>query len=350
MPALAAALGRDDSPATRRQNDQAAQNSIRFIRLLRGLTPDAYREAGQLALNLDWKTALEALRHQWHPFPRLQRPGLGIDNLIIDSGAFTTYTRGTTIDLRAYIEFALDARKWPGNVTIVNLDSIGGPGGHEEAAQVGFENFKPMRAAGLDPMPVVHAGESFDWLHRYLDQGVQYIGLGWSAARGNAKRDFYAAIWEHLRDSKGNPLVRVHGFAESTRDLLDYPWASADSTTWLRQHMHVGGMSPRQRAEIIYRGARRYARLQDEVNACRPSVPFRMHLVIGDYWWDFPALFAAHHRSALASFASLMSSPGRIANLKTFIAEPHALLDRQPYESSLDLLYAAAEDYDPSSR
>ena len=261
---------------------------------------------------------------------------------MLDSGAFSAAQLGRVIDRVRYCDFALEARDWPDvEVTIVNLDEID-RNDPEEAARIGYDNFLYMRSRGLNPMPVLHEGESPNWLDRYLDAGCDYVGLG--SAQGNAKANFYDAAWDRLRDSAGNPRVKVHCFGGSiAADLQAYPWASADSLSWLSEHRFTHLETPEQYAESAYTPARRYARLQREIQDARPSVPFRFYMVIGPSSWCFPTLFAVHHRSALVSFA--YAQPGFIERLKTFIRNPHALLAREPYKSHLDLLFEVAERY-----
>jgi len=191
-------------------------------------------------------------------------------------------------------------------------------------------------------MPVLHVGEPLDWPDRYRDAGCDYIGLG--SAQGNAKANFYEAAWDRLRDSAGNPLLKVHRFGGSTAaDLQAYPWTSSDSASWLSRHMYEYQATPRQAAENAYGPARYYARLEREIQDARPSVPFQFFLVIGTSSWCFPTLFAVHHRSALVSFA--YAQPSFIERLKTFIRNPHELLECEPYKSHLELLFEAADRY-----
>lgn len=108
----------------------------------------------------------EALRHRRRPLPYLRRPSYGFEHLI-DSGAYEAWTSGIAIDREAYCQFALQNRDLAPNVVIVSLDHID-PDDPGESARISFENFEYLRSRGLDPMPVVHVGESLDCLRRYF--------------------------------------------------------------------------------------------------------------------------------------------------------------------------------------
>jgi hypothetical protein len=227
-------------------------------------------------------------------------------------------------------------------VTLVNLDHIDDEDRPEEAAQIGFANFEFMRRLGLDPIPVYHEGEHPVWLKRYLDEGCRYIGL--SGLTSHAA-DFFAEAWPLLLDGSGNPLVRVHAFGESrTEVLLAHPWASADSSSPSAREQNTGGATRPHRAQLVYVPARRYAGLQWEVRAFRPDVEFNFHFAIGTSAWRLPTLHAVGHRSALISYW-YWKSPTDLQRLRTFIANPHALLATEPYKSNLELLDQVAERY-----
>jgi hypothetical protein len=262
---------------------------------------------------------------------------------MIDSGAFSVYASGGTVDLTEYCDFCLGIRDLASDFTFVNLDHIDDEDRPEEAARIGYENFEFMRSRGLDPIPVVHEGEDLDWLKRYLDAGSIYIGLS-GLSKGHAD-DFFAQAWEMLCDSSGNPLVRVHAVGESrTEVLLAYPWASADSSSPSAQEIHTRSTTRLQLAERAYESARRYARLQWEVRAFRREIPFNFHFVVGSSDWHLPTLHAVHHRGALMSYL-VLKQPAQLQRVQTFIASPHALLDSEPFKSKLELLEQVEEQY-----
>lgn len=94
---------------------------------------------------------------------------------------------------------------------------------------------------GLRPVPVVHYGESLDWLQRYMDNGYDLIGIGGLAGRHLVSRKDTLAWLDNLfhkvcpKSNGRNPIVRLHGFAVTAYDLLiRYPWWSVDSASWTK--------------------------------------------------------------------------------------------------------------------
>lgn len=147
--------------------------------------------------------------------------------LFLDSGAFSAFTQGATIDLDQYIAFIkkhLDVLS-----VYANLDVI-------DDAEATWQNQKRMEAAGLDPLPCFHIGEPLDYLKRYVAE-YEYIALGGMLAIGTGSAEVSRVLdhlWaDHLCDNKGMPKVKVHGFGLTSLKLMcRYPWYSVDSTSW----------------------------------------------------------------------------------------------------------------------
>lgn len=94
---------------------------------------------------------------------------------------------------------------------------------------------KYLEKKGIHPIPVLHFGTDLKWLHRYLDEGYQYIALG--GLKGIGRQGFVQwadRIFDVLCSTPDRlPRVKVHGFAVTAiKVMLRYPWYSVDSTTW----------------------------------------------------------------------------------------------------------------------
>ena len=150
----------------------------------------------------------------------------------VDSGAFSAWRLKKPINLDKYCRFLERNMDW---ITLyVSLDVII-PNDLERAAEESFNNLVTMQKRGFNPIHVLHAGESLDWLKRTLDTGCTHIGL---AATSNASRsageEWYEFMWGNLVTADGEPIVKVHGFGETSPHRLKmYPWATADSSSWL---------------------------------------------------------------------------------------------------------------------
>lgn len=159
---------------------------------------------------------------------------------MIDSGAFSAWSKGARIDIVEYTEWCLEHLD---SVDVfVNLDVIpGAPGVHpsvaevEESAKRGWKNYHYMIRRGIPPEKLIHVfhqGESMKWLEMMLD--LPYIGL--SPANDRSTRD--KCLWlercmEVATDVNGMPKNKWHGFAVTSPQLmLKFPWFSVDSATW----------------------------------------------------------------------------------------------------------------------
>lgn len=160
--------------------------------------------------------------------------------LMLDSGAFSAWKKGLEINLDEYIAYIKRNEKYLH--TYVNLDVIPGAPGRrstqeevEAAAKASYRNLKKMHKAGLRPMPVFHMGESFDWLHRLLDDGEDYIGIGGMGNATNTSQiQFLDRVFTILTNSQGWPEVKTHGLGVAGFPMLKrYPWTTCDATSWV---------------------------------------------------------------------------------------------------------------------
>jgi hypothetical protein len=163
--------------------------------------------------------------------------------LLLDSGAYTAWTKAKTIDIDEYISFL---KKFdPYMECYISLDVIPEKLGHEEvefSAQKSYDNYMYMREKGLAPIPVFHQGEKFKWLEKMLEAGADYIGVSPMDDMVNrVKLDWFDAVFDRLTDSTGEPVIKTHGFGlTSTFLLLRYPFYSVDSSAWLMLATHGG--------------------------------------------------------------------------------------------------------------
>jgi hypothetical protein len=162
--------------------------------------------------------------------------------IIIDSGAFSAYTKGFTIKIEDYVEFI----EWVQGLypkvdfEVVNLDVIGD-------SYASYKNWIRMRELGVEAMPVFHPwynrakqglGDK-KFLSRYLKK-TDRIAIGGIALMSRVQRDTALhTLWEqYLTDDRGMPKYRVHGMGVASLDVIRmFPWFSVDSTSAI----HIGG-------------------------------------------------------------------------------------------------------------
>jgi hypothetical protein len=161
----------------------------------------------------------------------------------LDSGAFSAWSKGTSIDLEEYAQFILD-RPDTFNV-IANLDVIPGAWGEvptqrdiDRSAEQGWENFyaleKLLKPIGKRPINIYHQGEDKKWLKKLMDE-QDYFGVSPGNDRTTRQKiEWLDAIMPTLTDDKGWPIRKFHGFGVTSLEvLLRYPWYSVDSTSWV---------------------------------------------------------------------------------------------------------------------
>lgn len=171
-------------------------------------------------------------------------------NLIIDSGAFSVWNMGGTLDLKEYIDFLKDFEKNHmskfNEVWFVNLDVIPGEQGKiptpdqvEKAADDGFDNYLKMRNEGWDNIiHVYHQGEAIPVLDRLLKTEPKYIGISPSNdSMTVARKTWLTESFNYIEETVG--YVKTHGFAVTSFELMNkFPWFSVDSTSWFMIGMY----------------------------------------------------------------------------------------------------------------
>lgn len=166
--------------------------------------------------------------------------------LFIDSGAFTAWTKGVTLDVEEYINFI---NTYTEHLELFAcVDSIPGrfdrtPTIEERKAapQLTWENYLYMRERVKDKdklLPTFHLGEDLKALENMLNtkldgKYIPYIALGGTVGSPiPQKKKWYSTVFKVIKQSK-NPNVKTHAFGMTSTDILEmYPFTSADSTSW----------------------------------------------------------------------------------------------------------------------
>lgn len=163
--------------------------------------------------------------------------------MLVDSGAFSVWTKGRAINIDEYLRFALEMRDSSMcEINFVNLDVIPARFGRrptlqerEDAAAASYRNFCYLRDRGLTSINVFHQHEDFKWL-RLLADSADYIGISPANDVSVPERDRWLdKVFAVLHGvSQRSALNRTHGFGVTATNLLEgYPFFSVDSTTWM---------------------------------------------------------------------------------------------------------------------
>lgn len=149
-------------------------------------------------------------------------------DLFLDSGAFTAFTKGVDISVDAFAAFIHKTNKiW---TCISNLDDT------SKNEQKSYDNQKALESLGCKIQPVFHTHEDPKWLAKYLDEGHDYIFIGGMVPETtNWLRYWLDELWHtYLTNPDGTARIKVHGFGLTDQQLMfRYPWFSVDSTSWL---------------------------------------------------------------------------------------------------------------------
>lgn len=169
--------------------------------------------------------------------------------LFIDSGAFTAHTKGIDIPVDSYIEFLNEIDDY--TYIFAQMDKIAGVRGKKptdeeraEAPKLSWENYLYMVERVKSPkklIPVFHQGDDFFYLkqmveYKYKDgTPIWYIGISPNKElHVNDWKKWLEKVFKVIKESS-NPNVCTHAFGCTSLPLLEqYPFTSADSTTWLK--------------------------------------------------------------------------------------------------------------------
>lgn len=170
-----------------------------------------------------------------------KRQGYYKGKLMIDSGAYSAYTKGTTIDIDRYIEYinsCCDVTDY-----FIALDIIPKEGDSlADVAEAGYQNYLYMIQRVVCPekiIPVHHAADPMSMLKKIVEtklpngQYVPYICLG-GIVGTNAGIDTFLRNSFDIIKSSNNPFVKVHALGLTSLKLLErFPITSSDSTAWI---------------------------------------------------------------------------------------------------------------------
>jgi len=189
-------------------------------------------------------------------FRKIKPPGM----FFFDSGAFGLFARkeGKTKENRfdyfktkafkkyvdKYAQFILEHES--GIDYYANVDVLDNP-------ELSWKVLKYLENKyGLNPVPVIHPMTDIKWVQKHVEAGYEFIGIG-GGGRGRSKADYKIwadGVFTYLCPKSNDylPIVRVHGFAMTSFDLmLRYPFWSVDSTSWVQSAAWGGIYVPHKR-------------------------------------------------------------------------------------------------------
>lgn len=157
------------------------------------------------------------------------------DNVIIDSGAFSVWNKGGSIDINDYLKFC---KTKPQHWTFINLDVIPKTGSTQadidRCCEQGYENYLFLKSELPNVMPVYHYGDQPIWLKKFMEH-TDYIGISpANDTHENVKRKFLRQVFHITRDQ-----VKTHGLGYSSFEgLAMFPFYSVDSISFKRSKIN----------------------------------------------------------------------------------------------------------------
>ena len=146
----------------------------------------------------------------------------GRPRFFLDSGAFTAFAQGKTVNIEEYAAF-IKAHKDRTTVA-ANLDAIGD---HQKTRT----NQERLEELGCEVLPVFHHGEPWEVLEWYL-QRYNYIALGGLVPIAKDRKRmtwFLDSAFSRIKDR-----ALIHGFGVNALWAWQrYPFYSVDATSWL---------------------------------------------------------------------------------------------------------------------
>lgn len=143
--------------------------------------------------------------------------------ILLDSGAYSAFTKGKHVNVLDYIEYIRANRAYITNY--ISLDVIGDPAMTKHL-------YKLMWSAGLNPIPVVHYGKELHLVDYYRKGWPLLVALGGTVPVRD-KRVVAAWCAEVKRQF---PDVELHLLGSNSKAILDCGvLASCDASTWYIQ-------------------------------------------------------------------------------------------------------------------
>lgn len=171
--------------------------------------------------------------------------------LVVDSGAFSCWSKGKPFDKDEYINFlnsndVIEQAFWCAEADVIP-GSFGVDPTEEERAEApkkSWENYLYMIERVKIPkkiVPIFHQGEDFFYLRQMLEytfsdgDHIPYIGISpRNDVHVNDKILWYEQVWKIIKESS-NPNVLTHNFGMTSISILEqFPSCSSDSTTWIQ--------------------------------------------------------------------------------------------------------------------
>lgn len=164
-------------------------------------------------------------------------------NIMIDSGAFTAWSKDIELDVDNYLNWI---NKWDKYITLfgqidVIPDKEATRAEIDECCKKTWNNYLYMTKKMKNPKKLLytfHFGEDYKWLRKALEykdkngKPMEYMALGGLVGKSTKKREIFLKQCFDIIKTSSNPNIKVHGFGVSSEKLWrEFPFESADSSS-----------------------------------------------------------------------------------------------------------------------
>lgn len=178
-----------------------------------------------------------------HGFVSFENPGQialvaeVCQSFALDNGAFTAWTQGGSVDVKAYVAWVQEWERHPGFDWALIPDVIDGT---EQDNDTLLGDYRSAGGDLLKGVPVWHMHESLPRLKRLCNAWPR-VALGSSGQWGTVgTMDWWKRMGEAMDaicDADGRPMAKLHGLRMLSTDVFQHlPLSSADSTNIARNH------------------------------------------------------------------------------------------------------------------
>lgn len=165
--------------------------------------------------------------------------------IIVDSGAFSVWNSGKTLQRDDLLQYYKTLHAYRNDLIFINLDVIPGERGRkptkeeaELACRRGLDNYHYFKKNGINPLPVFHEGDNFDYLEVFKNE-TDYIAISPANDSSRQRR----IRWLDMVYSNLKANYKTHGLAATAQPLLErYPFYSVDSINWKASVMYGRGI------------------------------------------------------------------------------------------------------------
>lgn len=143
---------------------------------------------------------------------------------ILDSWAFSAFSKGSEIDINQYIDFIFRHKNYFEWWFYASLDVIWD-------AEKTLKNQLYMESVWLKPLPTYHYWEPIEYLHKYLEE-YDYIGIWWLVPLSTQQKKI-DAIFQYVFHyiQKHNLKTKIHWRGMTNpKFMIKYPFYSVDSS------------------------------------------------------------------------------------------------------------------------